>query len=57
MAYKQLSDAETSAGSHCFYAASSSYTEADLPGMSYIACKYDEQWWVGMVLEGELGKQ
>ena len=35
MAYKRLSDNETSAVSHCFY----------------VACKCDEQWWVGMVLE------
>ena len=53
VAYKRLSDDETSAGSHCFYVASPSYTLADLPGMSYVACKYDKQWWVGMVLEAD----
>ena len=35
------------------HVASPSYTLADLPGMSYVACKYDEQWWVGMVLEAD----
>ena len=53
MVYKQLSDNETSAGSHCFYVAFLSYTLADLLSMSYVACKYDEQWWVGMVLEAD----
>ena len=53
MAYKQLCDDETSAGSHCFYVTSPSYTLADLPGMNYAACKYDEQWWVGMALEAD----
>ena len=52
VAYKRLSD-ETSAGSHCFYVASPSYTLADLPAMSYVACKYDEQWWVEVVLEAD----
>ena len=51
MACKRLSDVETSAGSHCFYVASPSYTLANR--LSYVACKYDEQWWVGMVLEAD----
>ena len=53
VAYKRLSDDEASAGSHCFYVASPSYTQANLPGMSYVAYRYDEQWWVGMVLEAD----
>ena len=53
MTYKRLSDDKTSAGSHCFYVAYPFYTLADLAGMSYVACKYDEQWWVGMVLEAD----
>ena len=53
MAYIRLSNDDTSAGSHCFYVASPSYTLADLLGTSYVACKYDEQWWVGMVLEAD----
>ena len=53
MAYKRLSDVETKAVFYCFYVVSPSYTLADLPGMSYVACKYDEQWWVGMVLEAD----
>ena len=48
VACKRLSDSETSTGSHCFYVASSSYILADLPGMNYVACKYDEQWLVEM---------
>ena len=53
VAYKRLSDEKNSAESHCFYVASPSYTLAGLPGMSYVACKYDEQWLVGMVLEAD----
>ena len=53
MTYKRLSFNETSAGSHCFYVASPSYTLADLPAMNYVACKYDKLRWVGMVLEAD----
>ena len=44
VAYKQLSNDENRVGSR-------SYSLGDLPSISYVACKYHEQWWVGMVLE------
>ena len=50
MADKLLTDNKTSVGSHCFYVVSPSYTVADFPGMSYVACIYDKQWWVRIVL-------
>ena len=53
MAYKLLTDDETSPGSHCFYVASPPHILTGFPGMSYVACKYDKQWWLRMVLDAD----
>ena len=49
--YKRTSDDECAAGSHCFFTVSPSHSLADFTLMSYVACNYDEKWWVGMILE------
>ena len=51
VAYKRTSDDELTAGTHCFYITPLSDSLTDLAIMSYIVCRYDGKWRIGMILE------
>ena len=51
VSYKRTSSDEKYAGTHCFFLATPTYKMDQLPIQSYVACHYDEHWWVGAIVE------
>ena len=56
VAYKRTSEDAHAAGSLCFFTLSPSYALADFTLMSYVACRNDEKWWVGIIEETDQQK-
>ena len=55
MSFKQTLTDESTAGSFCFFANKPRYSISDLPTQTYVACHYDEQWWIGIVIDAVEG--
>lgn len=53
--YKRTSTDVTAAGSHCFFANNPGYSINELPMQTYVACHYDEQWWIGIIVGADDG--
>ena len=49
--YKRTSSDEKYAGTHCFFLSAVKYTMDQLPPLSYVACHYDDHWWIGTIIE------
>ena len=48
ISYKRVLNDSSLSGTHSFFEASVKFSANDIKVMSYIACVYDERWWVGL---------
>ena len=53
--YRRTSSDSRPTGTHCFFHSAPAFTAADLPISTYIACSYDDRWWIGTVQRIEDG--
>ena len=51
ISYKRVSNDSSLSGTNNFFEAPVKFSANDIKVMSYIACVYDEKWWVGLVEE------
>ena len=47
--FKRISNDSVFCGNHNFFFSKANYTVHDLPVMTYVACSYDDLWWIGFV--------